>query len=59
MKFGIFIFGDNHPELQRSNQAFFAEFLRSANGPRSLAFAFFWFGEHHFHWYETSLHGLC
>jgi hypothetical protein len=37
MKFGIFIFGDNHPELYRSNQAFYEQILTMANGPRSLA----------------------
>jgi hypothetical protein len=38
MKFGIFIFGDNHPELQRSNQAFCAENLTIGEWAEELCF---------------------
>jgi alkanesulfonate monooxygenase SsuD/methylene tetrahydromethanopterin reductase-like flavin-dependent oxidoreductase (luciferase family) len=53
MKFGIFIFGDNHPELQRSNQAFYEQILTIGEWAEELGFASFWFGEHHFYWYGT------
>lgn len=35
MKFGIFIFGDNHPDLGRSNQTYYEEVLTIGNGPRN------------------------
>ena len=32
MKFGIFIFGDNHPELGRSNLKYYERYLRYRHG---------------------------
>jgi alkanesulfonate monooxygenase SsuD/methylene tetrahydromethanopterin reductase-like flavin-dependent oxidoreductase (luciferase family) len=54
MKFGIFIFGDNHPDLGRSNQKYFEEVLTIGEWAEELGFDSFWFGEHHFFW-----HGTC
>ena len=51
MKFGIFVFGDNHPELGRSNQKYYEEVLTMADWAEELDFDSFWLGEHHFHWY--------
>jgi alkanesulfonate monooxygenase SsuD/methylene tetrahydromethanopterin reductase-like flavin-dependent oxidoreductase (luciferase family) len=51
MKFGIFIFGDNHPELGRSNQTYYEEVLMIAEWAEELGFDSFWLGEHHFYWY--------
>ncbi|MGE5306004.1 MAG: LLM class flavin-dependent oxidoreductase [Alphaproteobacteria bacterium] len=53
MKFGIFIFGDNHPELGRSNQTYYQEVLTIAEWAEELGFDSFWLGEHHFYWYGT------
>ena len=53
MKFGIFIFGDNHPELGRSNQTFYEEILTMAEWAEELGFDSFWLGEHHLYWYGT------
>lgn len=53
MKFGIFIFGDNHPELRRSNQTYYEQVLTIAEWAEELGFASFWLGEHHFYWYGT------
>ena len=53
MKFGIFIFGDNHPELGRSNQKYYEEILTMGEWAEELGFASFWLGEHHFYWYGT------
>jgi alkanesulfonate monooxygenase SsuD/methylene tetrahydromethanopterin reductase-like flavin-dependent oxidoreductase (luciferase family) len=53
MKFGIFIFGDNHPELGRTNQTFFEEILTLGEWAEELGFDSFWFGEHHLYWYGT------
>jgi alkanesulfonate monooxygenase SsuD/methylene tetrahydromethanopterin reductase-like flavin-dependent oxidoreductase (luciferase family) len=53
MKFGIFIFGDNHPELGRSNQKFYQEILTMAEWAEELGFDSFWLGEHHLYWYGT------
>ena len=38
MKFGIFIFGDNHPELGRSNQRYYEEVLTIAEWAEELGF---------------------
>ena len=54
MKFGIFIFGDNHPGLGRSNQQYYEEVLTIGEWAEELGFDSFWFGEHHFFW-----HGAC
>lgn len=54
MKFGIFIFGDNHPDLGRSNQQYYEEVLTIGEWAEELGFDSFWFGEHHFFW-----HGAC
>ena len=51
MKFGIFVFGDNHPDLKRSNQQFYQEVLTMAEWAEELGFVSFWLGEHHFYWY--------
>ena len=53
MRFGIFVFGDNHPELGRSNNAFYEEILTMGEWAEELGFASFWLGEHHFYWYGT------
>lgn len=53
MKFGIFIFGDNHPELGRSNQKYYQEVLTMAEWAEELGFDSFWLGEHHLYWYGT------
>ena len=53
MKFGIFIFGDNHPELGRSNEKYYQEVLTIAEWAEELGFDSFWLGEHHFYWYGT------
>lgn len=53
MKFGIFIFGDNHPELGRSNQHYYDEVLTIAGWAEELGFESFWLGEHHLYWYGT------
>jgi alkanesulfonate monooxygenase SsuD/methylene tetrahydromethanopterin reductase-like flavin-dependent oxidoreductase (luciferase family) len=53
VKFGIFIFGDNHPELGRSNQQYYEEVLTIADWAEELGFDSFWLGEHHLYWYGT------
>ena len=53
MKFGIFIFGDNHPDLGRSNQKFYEEILTLGEWAEELGFDSFWLGEHHLYWYGT------
>jgi len=53
MKFGIFVFGDNHPDLGRSNQKFYQEVLTIGEWAEELGFDSFWLGEHHFYWYGT------
>ncbi|HWP23005.1 MAG TPA: LLM class flavin-dependent oxidoreductase [Candidatus Binatia bacterium] len=53
MKFGIFVFGDNHPDLGRSNQQYYQEVLTMAEWAEALGFDSFWLGEHHFYWYGT------
>jgi len=53
VKFGIFVFGDNHPELGRTNQKYYEEVLTMAEWAEELGFASFWLGEHHFYWYGT------
>ena len=53
MKFGIFVFGDNHPELGRSNQKYYQEVLTMAEWAEELGFDSFWLGEHHLYWYGT------
>jgi alkanesulfonate monooxygenase SsuD/methylene tetrahydromethanopterin reductase-like flavin-dependent oxidoreductase (luciferase family) len=53
MKFGIFVFGDNHPEIGRSNQKYYQEVLTMAEWAEELGFDSFWLGEHHFYWYGT------
>ena len=53
VKFGIFVFGDNHPELGRSNQKYYEEVLTLAEWAEELGFDSFWLGEHHLYWYGT------
>ncbi len=53
MKFGIFVFGDNHPGLGRSNQKYYEEVMTMAEWAEELGFDSFWLGEHHFYWYGT------
>ena len=53
MKFGIFVFGDNPPEIGRSNQKYYEEVLTMAEWAEELGFVSFWLGEHHFYWYGT------
>ncbi len=53
MKFGIFVFGDNHPGLGRSNQKYYEEVMTIAEWGEELGFDSFWLGEHHFYWYGT------
>ena len=53
MKFGIFVFGDNPPQIGRSNQKYYEEVLTMAEWAEELGFDSFWLGEHHFYWYGT------
>ena len=53
MKFGIFVFGDNPPQLGRSNQKYYEEVLTMAEWAEELGFDSFWLGEHHLYWYGT------
>ena len=53
MKFGIFVFGDNPPEIGRSNQTYYEQVLTMAEWAEELGFDSFWLGEHHFYWYGT------
>ena len=53
MRFGIFIFGDNHPDLNRSNQKYYEEVLTIGEWAEELGFDSFWLGEHHLYWYGT------
>ena len=53
MKFGIFVFGDNHPALGRSNQKYYDEVMTIAEWAEELGFDSFWLGEHHLYWYGT------
>jgi alkanesulfonate monooxygenase SsuD/methylene tetrahydromethanopterin reductase-like flavin-dependent oxidoreductase (luciferase family) len=53
MKFGIFVFGDNPPEIGRSIQQYYQEVLTMAEWAEELGFDSFWLGEHHFYWYGT------
>ena len=53
MKFGIFVFGDNPPQIGRSNQKYYEEVLIMAEWAEELGFDSFWLGEHHFYWYGT------
>ncbi|MGH7811132.1 MAG: LLM class flavin-dependent oxidoreductase [Candidatus Binatia bacterium] len=55
MKFGIFVFGDNHPDLRRSNQKYYEEVLTMGEWAEELDFDSFWIGEHHFYWYGTGV----
>ena len=59
MKFGIFVFGDNHPDLGRSNQRYYEEVLTMAEWAEELGFDSFWLGEHHFYWYGTLPRHRC
>jgi alkanesulfonate monooxygenase SsuD/methylene tetrahydromethanopterin reductase-like flavin-dependent oxidoreductase (luciferase family) len=54
MKFGIFVFGDNPPDIGRSNQKYYEEVLTMGEWAEELGLDSFWFGEHHFFW-----HGAC
>ena len=54
MKFGIFVFGDNHPELGRSNQKYYEEVLTMGEwaeelgfDSRAMKFGIFIFGDNH------------
>lgn len=53
MKFGLFVLGDNHPDLGRSNQRYYEEVLTIAEWAEELGFDSFWLGEHHLYWYGT------
>jgi alkanesulfonate monooxygenase SsuD/methylene tetrahydromethanopterin reductase-like flavin-dependent oxidoreductase (luciferase family) len=53
MKFGIFVFGDNPPDIGRSNQKYYEEVLTMGEWAEELGFDSFWLGEHHFYWYGT------
>jgi alkanesulfonate monooxygenase SsuD/methylene tetrahydromethanopterin reductase-like flavin-dependent oxidoreductase (luciferase family) len=53
MKFGIFVFGDNHPDLGRSNRHYYDEVMTIAEWAEELGFVSFWLGEHHLYWYGT------
>ena len=55
MKFGIFVFGDNHPELGRSVAKYYEEVLTMSEWAEELGFDSFWIGEHHFYWYGTGV----
>src|SRR5215510_8040600 len=55
MKFGIFVFGDNHPDLRRTVQTYYEEVLTMSEWAEELGFDSFWIGEHHFYWYGTGV----
>ncbi len=54
MKFGIFVFGDNHPDSGLSISEYYRDVLQIGEWAEELAFRSFWIAEHHFFWF-----GVC
>lgn len=48
MKFGLFIIGDDDPELRLDLKAYYERMLEQVRHGESLGYECFWFGEHHF-----------
>ena len=48
MKFGLFIIGDDDPELRLDLTAYYERMLEQIRYGESLGYECFWFGEHHF-----------
>ena len=48
MKFGLFIIGDDDPELQLDLKGYYERMLEQVRWGESLGYECFWFGEHHF-----------
>ncbi len=48
MKFGLFMIGDDDPELQLDLKGYYERMLEQARWGESLGYECFWFGEHHF-----------
>ena len=48
MKFGLFIIGDDDPELGLDLTAYYERMLEQVRHGESLGYECFWFGEHHF-----------
>lgn len=54
MKFGIFVFGDNHPDSGLSISDYYRDVLQIGEWAEELGFRSFWIAEHHFFWF-----GVC
>lgn len=48
MKFGMFLIGDNSPDLNRNLKDYYDEIIEQVQLAEALGFECFWFGEHHF-----------
>jgi len=48
MKFGIFVFGDNHPDSGLSISDYYRDVLQLGEWAEDLGFRSFWIAEHHF-----------
>ncbi len=48
MKFGLFIIGEDDPELQLDLKRYYERMLEQVRCGESLGYECFWFGEHHF-----------
>ena len=48
MKFGLFIIGDDDPELKLDLKGYYQRMLEQVRYGESLGYECFWFGEHHF-----------
>ncbi|MCY4486984.1 MAG: LLM class flavin-dependent oxidoreductase [Deltaproteobacteria bacterium] len=48
MKYGLFIIGDDDPELRLDLTAYYERMLEQVRHGESLGYECFWFGEHHF-----------
>ena len=48
MKFGLFIIGDDDPELKLDLKSYYERMLEQVRWGESLGYECFWFGEHHF-----------
>ena len=53
MNFGIFVFGDNHPEAGVTIRDYFENVLTMGEWAEELGFRSFWIAEHHFFWFGT------
>lgn len=48
MKFGLFVIGDNHPQLNKDLKNYYGEMVEQVKWAETLGYESFWFGEHHF-----------